>query len=204
LLVLAGKVVFADGLPGAVEGIERLAVGVRGYAVASICSFIGGLGILAGVAGIAILLYMIFKPQKNPVQQFTSDYAAPAGFFMPYGSEIDYFNGYAPDGEPTRLGCSFVVSATPPTVLSVASDGTTVGAAAESFGYNSVFVISTDGTGQSRVITLVQNSSGGLETKVLTWATDNTVSFQTRMLIVEVFARGGAPRGPPSGAGIKT
>jgi len=25
-----------------------------------------------------------------------------------------------------------------------------------------------------------------------------------RMLIVEVFARGGAPRGPPSGAGIKT
>ena len=25
-----------------------------------------------------------------------------------------------------------------------------------------------------------------------------------RMLIVEVFARGGAPRGPPSGAGIQT
>jgi hypothetical protein len=61
----------------------------------------------------------------------------------------------------------------------VANDGTTIGAAAQSFDYNSVFVISTDGNGQSRVITLVQNSSGGLETKVLTWATDNTVSFQT-------------------------
>jgi len=122
---------------------------------------------------------MIFKPQKNPVQQFSSDYAAPAGFFMPYGSEIDYLTGYTPDEEPARVGCSFVVSASPPTVLSVANDGTTVEAAPQSFGYNSVFVISTDGTGQSRVITLVQNSSNGLETKVLTWATDYTVSFQT-------------------------
>jgi len=28
--------------------------------------------------------------------------------------------------------------------------------------------------------------------------------LRRRMLIVEVFARGGSPRGPPSGAGIKT
>src|SRR5262249_37926341 len=79
-------------------------------------------------------------PQKNPVQQFTSDYARPVGFFMPYGSEVDYFTGYEQDGEPQRLGCSFVVDASmsPETVLSVASDGTTVGAAAQSFGYNSV------------------------------------------------------------------
>jgi hypothetical protein len=137
------------------------------------------LGILAALVGVAILLYMIFKPQQNPVQQFGSDYATPAGFFMPHGSEIDYFNGYTQgSAEPARLGCSFVVDANAGTVLSVASDGTTVEVAAQSFGSNSVFVISTNGTGQSRVITLAQNSSGGLETKVLTWATDNTVSFQ--------------------------
>ena len=182
----------ADSLMAAAAGLDVIAAvagwalgaaevtTVGGVAVASICSAIGALGLLAALVGIALLLYMIFRPQKNPVQQFTSGYAARAGFFMPYGSEIDYFVGYAQDGEPQRMGCSFVVDASknPETVLSVASDGTTVEAAAQSFGYNSVFVISTNGTGQSRVITLVQNSSGGLETKVLTLATDNTVSFQ--------------------------
>src|SRR5262249_6103458 len=148
--------------------------------VATICSAIGFLGILAALAGIALLLYMIFRPQKNPVQQFTSDYAAPAGCFMPYGSEIECFTGYAQDGEPQRLGCSIVVDAStnPETVLSVASDGTTVTAAAQSFGYSSVFVISTNGTGQSRILALVQNESGVLQAKALTWASDNSVSFQ--------------------------
>ena len=183
----------ADSLMAAAAGLDLIAAAagwalgaagigaVGGYAVASICSAIGFLGILAALAGMAILLYMIFKPQQNSVQQFTRDYAAPAALFMPYGSEIDYFTGHAQDGEPQRLGCSFVVDANekPQTVLSVANDSTTVAAATQSFGYNSVFVISTDGNGQSRVITLVQNSSGGLETKVLTWATDNTVSFQS-------------------------
>src|SRR6516165_4039788 len=147
----------ADGWMAAAAGLDLIAAtagwalgaagigDIGGYAVASICSFIGGLGILAAVVGIAILLYMIFKPQKNSVQQFTSDYAAPAGFFMSYGSEIDYFTGYAQEGEPQRLGCSFAVDANAGTVLSVANDGTTVESAPQSFDYNSVFVISTDG-----------------------------------------------------------
>jgi hypothetical protein len=184
----------ADGWMAAAAGLDLIAavagwalgaaeIGtIGGFAVASICSAIGFLGILAALVGVAILLYMIFKPQQNPVQQFGSDYARPAGFFMPYGSEIDYFNGYTQGGtEPARLGCSFVVDASAETVLSVASDGTTVDAAAQSFSYNSVFVISTNGTGQSRVIALVQNSSGGLQTKALTWAADNTVSFQSSL-----------------------
>src|SRR5262249_54402622 len=79
----------------------------------------------------------------------------------------------------------FVVDATAGTVLSVASDGTTVGVAAQSFGNNSVFVISTNGTGQSRVITLVQNSSGGIQPKALTWAADNTVSFQPPLKLTD-------------------
>ena len=183
----------ADGWMAAAAGLDLIAavagwalgaaeIGtIGGFAVASICSAIGFLGILAALVGVALLLYMIFRPQKNPVQQFGSDYATPAGFFMPYGSEIDYFNGYTQGGtEPARLGCSFVVNAStrPETVLSVASDGTTVEAASQSYGCSSVFVISTNGTGQSRVIALVQNSSGSLQTKALTWAADNTVSFQ--------------------------
>ena len=184
----------ADGWMAAAAGLDLIAAvagwalgaaeiaTIGGFAAATICSAIGFLGILAALVGIAILLYMIFKPQQNPVQQFGSDYAAPAGFFMPSGSEIDYFNGYTQgNAEPARLGCSFVVDANAGTALSVASDGTTVEAAAQSFGYSSVFVISTNGTGQSRVIALVQNSSGGLQTKVLTWAADNTVSFQASL-----------------------
>ncbi len=137
----------ADGWMAAAAGLDLIAAvagwalgaaeiaTIGGFAVASICSAIGFLGILAALVGVAILLYMIFRPQKNPVQQFGSDYAAPAGFFMPYGSEIDYFNGYTQGGaEPARLGCSFVVDAStrPETVLSVASDGITVEAASQS------------------------------------------------------------------------
>jgi len=177
----------ADSLMAAAAGLDLIAA-VAGWAlgaaevgaatVATICSTIGFLGILAALAGIALLLYMIFRPQQNPVQQFTSDYARPAGFFIPYGSEVDYFTGYAQDGESQRLGCSFLVSASPETVLSAASDGTTIETAAQSFGYNSVFVISTNGTGQSRILALVQNESGVLQAKALTWASDNSVSFQ--------------------------
>ena len=78
------------------------------------------------------------------------------------------------------MGCSFVVSAStsPETVLSVANDSTTVEAAAQSFAYDSVFVISTNGTGQSRILALVQNESGVPQTKVLTCASDKSVSFQ--------------------------
>jgi hypothetical protein len=60
-------------------------------AVAPIASTIGVLGILATLAGIAILLYLVLRPRQNPVQQFISSCAGPAGFVMPYGSEIDYF-----------------------------------------------------------------------------------------------------------------
>jgi hypothetical protein len=179
----------ADSLMAAAAGLDLIAA-VAGWAltaaevsaatVATICSAIGFLGILAALAGIALLLYMIFRPQKNPVQQFTSNYARPAGFFMPYGSEIDHFTGYVQDGVPQRMGCPFVVNAStsPETVLSVANDSTTVEAAAQSFGCDSVFVISTNGTGQSRILALVQNESGVLQTKVLTWASDKSVSFQ--------------------------
>src|SRR5262245_31082341 len=64
------------------------------------------------------------------------------------------------------------------TIPSVAGDGTTVEAARQSYGYPSVFVISTGGTGQSRIITLAPTSAGGLQTVLLTRAADDTVSFQ--------------------------
>jgi hypothetical protein len=179
----------ADGLMAAAAGLDLIAAvagwalgaaeiaEIGGLAVASICSALGVLGILAALAGIAILLYMMFRPKQNPVQQFGSTYAQPAGFYMPYKSEIDYFVGYTTGGEPQRLGCSFAVPGAS-TVLSVASDGTTVAAAGQSYDYRTVFVISTAGTGQSRIIAMVPTSTGGLQSKALTWAMDNTVSFQ--------------------------
>jgi hypothetical protein len=147
-------------------------------AVATIASTIGVLGILATLAGIAILLYLVLRPRQNPVQQFISSCAGPAGFVMPYGSEIDYFAGYTTGTKPQRVGCSFVVDSGTSTVLSVASDGTTVETAGQSYSYRSVFVISTGGTEQSRIITAVPTGSGSLQIVMLTWATGNTVSFQ--------------------------
>ena len=158
-------------------GIAEVGTEAAAVAVSTICSAIGALGILAALVGVAILLYLVFRPKQNPVQQFGSTYAQPAGFFMPNKSEIDYFLGYVTGTELARIGCSFAVPDAS-TVLSVASDGTTVGAAGQSYDYHTVFVISTRGTGESRILAVVPTSSSGLQTRALTWATDNTVSFQ--------------------------
>ena len=83
-------------LIAAVAGWALGAAGITTASVATICSAIGVLGILAALAGVAVLLYLVLRPRQNPVQQFTSTYAQPAGFYMQYGSAIDYFIGYTP------------------------------------------------------------------------------------------------------------
>jgi hypothetical protein len=124
------------------------------------------------------MLYLIFRPQETAVQQFGSDYAQPAGLLMPYGSEIDYFNGYVTGTEPSRVGVSFVVDGAAQTVLTINSDGTTLGAAQQSYETNSAFGISTNANGVSQIVGLVQNQSGVFQPVALTWASDDSVSFQ--------------------------
>ena len=78
----------ADSLMAAAAGLDLIAA-VAGWAltaaevsaatVATICSAIGLPRDTRGTRRHALLLYMIFRPQKNPMQQFTSDYARPRG-----------------------------------------------------------------------------------------------------------------------------
>jgi hypothetical protein len=146
--------------------------------ITTICSACAVLAILAALAGLAIMLYMIYKPQQTAVQQFGSQYAQPVGLLMPYGYDIDYFNGYVNGTEPSRLGIWFVVDAAAQTVLTIKADGTTLGAAKQSYGTDSVFGVSTDANGLSQILALVQNQSGVFQTLVLTRASDDSVSFQ--------------------------
>ncbi|RKI45349.1 hypothetical protein D7Y27_10680 [Corallococcus sp. AB004] len=152
---------------------------IGGLAVSTICSVLSVLGILAAVAGVIILLYLAFKPRLNPVQQFGQDYARPAGFFMQYKTEIDYFNGYVQQGEPQRLGLTLSIPSGGGAVLKVGTSGALGSLAPTDYSYDTVFFASTNGTGQTVITALVSGASGSPMQMALTANQDNSVSFQT-------------------------
>ena len=148
-----------------------------GVSVATICSVLSFLAILAAIAGVIVLIILARKPQPNPVQQFGTDYAAPAGFFMPYSTEIDYFNGYVNGTEASRLGLTFSIPGQSSQLLKVGTGGA-VSAGSVDYNYDTVFFPNTDGLGQTTVQASVSDGQGGYTTMLLTDNGNGTVSFQ--------------------------
>ncbi|MBZ4370613.1 hypothetical protein [Corallococcus sp. AS-1-6] len=155
-------------------GIEA----IGGLAVTTLCSVLSILGIMAAVAGVVILLYLALRPHLNPVQQFGQDYAKPAGFFMQYKTEIDYFNGYVQQGEPQRLGLTLSIPNGNGAVLKVGANGALGSLASNDYSYDTVFFASTNGTGQTVINALVGGASGSPTLMALTANSDNSVSFK--------------------------
>jgi hypothetical protein len=148
---------------------------IGGFAVASICSVLSFLAILAAVAGVIILLYLAFRPQKNPVQIFGTDYAQPHGFYMPHGWEIDYFNGYVQSGEDTRIGLSFTIPGQS-SLLKLNADGTTATGSVD-YNYDTVFFPVTNGLGQTTLTGVAIDGKGNLSSLLLTDMGNGTAQF---------------------------
>jgi hypothetical protein len=144
-----------------------------GLEVATICSVLGALGVLAAIAGIVILLVMYFKKHPTAVQEFATNQAQAAGFYMPYSSAIDYFDGYTDETSLLRLGVSLFAASG---ALAANGDGS-VHMASEDHSYATVFFCTTDGLGRTQLGAIV-GADGAATSMVLTGNTDDTVSFQ--------------------------
>lgn len=176
IFAMCGEWLLATALP--YLGVE-LAAGT----ITVICSIAGWLSVVAMVAGLALMLYMMFKKPPDPIATFVSQYASPAGFTAPSAqAAIDYAaQSYA---NPNQDGLQLVgisVSSSGGTLqpLVAASDGS-IGFGTLDYSYATVWTVATNGLGLSQLTTLIDRGDGnGLVQVFLTLGSDNTtVSFQ--------------------------
>jgi Putative Ig domain len=149
---------------------------IGGLAVATICSCLGVLAVVAAIAGIVILLVLAFKKQPTPVESFGQNQASAAGFYMPHNSAIDYFTGYVNSGGLLRLGVALMIPASASVALA-ANPAANVSTKNVDYSYDTVLMSNTNAFGQT-AFTTVLNVNNTLTAMVLTANDDNTVSFQ--------------------------
>lgn len=149
--------------------------------MATIIAGAGPLAILAALAGVGLMLYELFKTPADPVDQFVTDYARPAGFVVGgRASSLDYATPFINPDQAKLLMIGFSLSADGKT-LRVNPDGSIQLGAVTTLP-NCVWLASTDGLGMSTVCTVAQPD----ETKppvvlYLSMMSDHTVSFQPSM-----------------------
>lgn len=125
--------------------------------MASIISFAGPLAILAGLAGLGLMIAEMFQKPPDPVEEFVNNYAAPAGFAVSsQSSSIDYAVAYENPDQDKLLMVGFSLSAKAKKYL-LANDDGSIGVGDATFLPNCVWLAQTDGLGMSRIATLVRN-----------------------------------------------
>src|SRR5262249_42631968 len=75
---------------------------IGGIAVGTIFAVISVIGVVAMVAGVVLMLILLFRPQPSPVEKFARDKAGP--YFMPRKTDVDYFQEYQQGNQPQRSG----------------------------------------------------------------------------------------------------
>ena len=123
------------------------------------------------MAGVVIMLIIMFgsKEPKDPIDEFVSTHAVRKGFHMSCTTDINYFLVIIDDNGKVRdIGVSLHSTiGTPLRFLKVNPNGS-VTAADLSYGYNTVFSVSTDEHGYSTFRTLVFDDKGNSKVMLLT------------------------------------
>ncbi|MEV6874539.1 hypothetical protein [Amycolatopsis sp. NPDC051128] len=161
-----------------VEGGVIAAEGV----MASIFAFAGPLSILVALAGLGLMLYEIFKKPADPVEQFVTEYAKPAGFTVSgKASSLDYATPFINPDESNLLMVGFSLSVDEIGTLLVNPDGS-IQYGEMTHLPNCVWQASTDGLGMSTIFTVAQPDDTKPPVALyLSMMSDNTVSFQPPM-----------------------
>lgn len=149
--------------------------------MATIIAGAGPLAIVAALAGVGLMLYEIFNKPADPVEQFVTDYAKPAGFVVSgRASSLDYATPFINPDQSKLLMIGFSLSAAGKT-LRVDPDGSIQLGAVTTLP-NCVWLASTDGLGMSYVFTVAQPDEKKPPVVLyLSMMSDNTVSFQPAM-----------------------
>ncbi|WP_396587031.1 hypothetical protein [Bermanella sp. R86510] len=155
-------------------GAEAAMVG--GLAVSTLLSVVAVIGVLAMVAGAILLIIFLTQKRPSPVEQFAKGKAKDAGFYMPYGTEIDYFEVFQPEGQDQRAGISLKQHGTD-RVLTMDSDGTVL-VGAQTHTAHTAFYMVVDDIGRARFISPMTDDNGHFATKVLTMGTDGSLKAE--------------------------
>ncbi|HYP00215.1 MAG TPA: hypothetical protein VER76_08495 [Pyrinomonadaceae bacterium] len=94
---------------------------IGGIAVGTLFPVVGVLGMIAMVAGVVLIAILLFKPQDSPVTKFAKERAGT--YYMPFKTDIDYFETYQEGNEPQRSGVSFTPNGDVTHALYIGSDG---------------------------------------------------------------------------------
>jgi hypothetical protein len=110
---------FATAGAWATGALEITTVG--GFSVASILCVVNIVALAALVAGFILICVLLFKPQPSPVETFARNRAGK--YFMPFRTDIDYFESFQPAGEEQRAGIAIFTTAAEPLSLHIGADG---------------------------------------------------------------------------------
>jgi hypothetical protein len=94
---------------------------IGGMAVGTLFPVISVIGMIAMVAGVILIAIMLFRPQDSPVTKFAKESAG--SYYMPFKTDIDYFQAYQEGDEPQRSGMSLTPDGDVKRALYIGSDG---------------------------------------------------------------------------------
>ncbi|HYC92025.1 MAG TPA: hypothetical protein VEO54_22625 [Thermoanaerobaculia bacterium] len=172
----------------------------EGGLMAGLVSIAGPLAVLAALAGVGLMIYQMFHKPPNPVEQFVTEYAQPAGFAVAAKQRaIDYALVYANPDLGSLLMIGFTLAASGMT-LACNSNGSLSLLGAPTALPNCVWVAETDGLGQTQIMAMTQRDP--TQRPVALWLSlmsDNTVSFQPKLQPLSA-----TPVVPPTGPSVST
>ncbi|MFC6977865.1 hypothetical protein [Microbulbifer taiwanensis] len=156
-------------------GAETAVVG--GLAVSTILSVVAVIGVLAMVAGAILLIIFMTQKRPSPVEEFARGKARKAGYYMPYATEIDYFEVFQPQGQDQRSGVTLAADGDASKALFLNLDGS-VSIGAEDHTSHSAFYLVVDELGRARFIAPMVDDQGRFATKVLTLKADGSIGAE--------------------------
>ena len=160
LFLVSGILEFISIIGTWAIGAEAVAAGsalATTFGIASALSVVGA--VLAAI--IMIVILATHKTPPTPLENFVNDQAAKAGYKMEYGVDIDYFVVNKIDDLTTTIGLSISEDSGFKKCIRVSNDKT-FDISALSYGFDTVWEISTDEFGYAKFATFVNSSDLGL------------------------------------------
>ncbi|WP_159012638.1 hypothetical protein [Bradyrhizobium sp. S69] len=152
--------------------------------MAMFCSACGAFGILAALAGVGIMIYLLVHPDTppDPVETFVNNYVEPAGFKIRNRcSSLDYARPFVNPEQSDLLMIGFTL-ASGDQLFRCRPDGTIDKALKFSGQPDMIWQASTDSLGVSKIFTVAQpDESRPPVVLYLSMMNDHTVSFQPKL-----------------------
>lgn len=146
--------------------------------LAAFCTVAGPLAIVAALAGLALMLWNVFRKKPDPVAEFVNQYVKQAGFYVTSkDSAIDYVTLYKATDQNNLMMVGFTLG-TGAQCLCANNDGS-IGLGSTDYMPAYVWLVKTDGVGLSQIFAVVQPAgTTGTVQLLLSLMKDNTISFQ--------------------------